>query len=194
MVQSLAEARSHNVPAEVFLRHWREIRDAKKVKDEGGMGHTRAKKAAKNAGINLDALKLVEQFSELDTDEMELLLKDVIAYAKWLKLPVGTQMEMFAKPDVAMPSAEAQERHEEWEAGQDGLAAGGSGELRDANPHEPGSAKHASWDRQWAKGNKVWLREQNERADDLGENAGVPRRGRRRSQAPEGNGAAAGHA
>lgn len=176
MAESLAEARSHNVGPEVFLRHWRDIRDAKNAKDDAGMGHTRAKKAAKQAGINLDAFKLVEQFADLDTDEMELLLKDVIAYSKWLKLPIGTQMEMFAKPDVAMPNDAAAAQHAEWEAGQDGLAAGQNGHERDTNPCEPGSAEHVAWDKQWAKGNKQFMREQTARADKLGENAGRGRR------------------
>jgi hypothetical protein len=188
MADSLAEARSHNVPAEVFLRHWREIRDAKDVKNDSNMGHTRAKKAAKSAGINLDALKLVEQFAELELDEMEMLLKDVMAYCKWLKLPVGTQLEIFAAPAVTEPSEEAQQQHAEWEASQAGRAAGEGGSLREANTFEAGTAEHVAWDKAWAKGNKAWTRKQTEIAEEMGENAGG-----RRKRASAGNGHAASH-
>jgi hypothetical protein len=189
MADSLAEARSHNVPAEVFLRHWREVREAKNAKDDAAAGVARAKKSAKQSGINLEAFKIVEQFNDMDTDELEMLLKDIIAYSKWMKLPVGTQMEMWAQPDVAMPNDAAQQQHDEWQAGQDGLQAGQLGHERDTNPHEPGSASHVSWDKQWAKGNKQWMREQTDRADKLGENAGVTSSGRGRRAA--GNGAEA---
>jgi hypothetical protein len=60
---SPAEAPSHNVPPDVFLRHYREIRDLKRAHADTGMAVARAKKSAKSAGIDLDALKLLEKFA-----------------------------------------------------------------------------------------------------------------------------------
>jgi len=180
---SLAEARSHNVPADVFLRHWREIRDAKTMHSDSGMAVARAKKQAKAAGIDLDAFKLVEQLAGLEEDELEMLLKNILVYSKWLKLPIGTQSEMFSTPvNAPEPTADSRAEHDDWEAQQQGLAAGKGGVNREDNPFEAGSSRFDKWDRAWAKGNKEWTREQSRIAGEMGENS---RRGRTRSKEPE---------
>lgn len=167
---SLAEARSHNVPPDVFLRHYREIRDAKTAHADTGMALARAKKSAKGSGIDLDAFKLLEKFAELDTDEAELQLSHLRQYAAWIELPIGTQLDAFgahSKPS----EAETAKQHAHT-ARQDGEAAGKAGHERQANRYGPGTAEHVAWDKGWLKGNKIWLIGQKSLAGDLARNAG----------------------
>jgi hypothetical protein len=152
---SLAEARSHNVPPDVFLRHYREIRDLKDAQADAAAAVARAKKSAKGAGIDLDALKMLEKLASLDTDEAEMQLQHLQIYAKWIDLPVGMQGDFFGQPEAV--SAEAAQEQREWAAGDEGLQAGRAGHERDTNPHTAGSAEHVAWDKAWAKGNKTWM-------------------------------------
>jgi len=168
MVESLAEARSHNVPPEVFLRHYREIRDAKQAHADTGMAVARAKKAAKGDGVDLDALKLLEKLASLDTDEAELQLKHLRLYAQWIELPIGMQPDFFGDPEPATVSAKAQAEQREWTAGSDGFEAGEAGRLRDSNPHPIGSELHVVWDKSWTNGNKRWLKAQKTIAAEMG--------------------------
>lgn len=167
MAASLAEARTHNVPPEVFLRHYREIRDLKGAHAETGMAVARAKKAAKGAGIDLDALKMLEKLADLDTDEAELQIAHLQAYAKWIELPIGTQIAMFGQPETPAVNPEAADEHREWQAADDGATAGQAGHLRDTNPYPTGSAVHVAWDKSWVKGNKVWLAGQKKIAGEM---------------------------
>src|SRR6185437_1447392 len=100
-------------------------------------------------------------------------------YAQWAKVPLGTQLDMFGVSPM-QPTEKSQHEHEVWEASDAGLVAGRDGQDREDNPHEPGSEEHVAWDKSWAKGNRTFLAKQQQIADDLGENAGVPKRGRGR--------------
>jgi hypothetical protein len=173
---SLAEARSHNVPPETFLRHYHEIRELKDAQAEAATAVARAKKAAKAVGIDLDALKMLEKLAGLDTDEAEMQLKHLQIYAKWIKLPIGMQGDFFGQPEPATVDAKAAAEHSEWAAGDEGLQAGKAGHERDGNPHSAGSAEYVAWDKAWMKGNKTWMAGQKKIAGEM---------------APNGNGAAA---
>jgi hypothetical protein len=129
--QTLADARSHN---------------------ETGMAVARAKKAAKGDGINLAALKVVENRAKLDSDERELIDRKVAEYALWLDQPIGSQTDMFGSATV---SEEATAEQHEWTATGDGLEAGKAGKQRDDNPYPAGSAVHVAWDKAWLRGQKI---------------------------------------
>jgi hypothetical protein len=173
---SLAEARSHNVPPATFLKHYRDIRDLKDARDDAAMALARAKKSAKNDGIDLDALKMLEKLSKLDVDEAEMQLKNLRMYAAWIELPIGSQIDMFGKPEPAAVDAKDAAEQAEWQAGGDGYKAGEAGHQRDTNPFSAGTAEYVAWDKSWARGNKVWLNGQKKIAGEM---------------APKGNGAAA---
>jgi hypothetical protein len=163
---SLAEARSHNVPPDVFIRHYKEIRETKHAHHDTGMAVARAKKAAKADGIDLDALKLLEKFADLDTDEAELQLQHLRQYAAWIELPIGSQLNFFA--DAKAPTANPQaEEFREWSAGGVGFDAGKAGHTRDTNPHRAGSAEYVAWDKSWSNGNKAWLKGQKQIAGQM---------------------------
>jgi hypothetical protein len=166
----LAEATSHNVPPDVFVRHWREIRTAKDAHAETGMALARAKKAAKGSGIDLDAFKMLEKLSDLDADEMEMQFRHLRIYAKWIELPAGMQAALFGEDDEPIPEPDATviQHQRDFNATEAGLAAGKSGELRGANTHTPGSSEHVAWDKAWLKGNRVWLKAQQKIASEMG--------------------------
>jgi hypothetical protein len=178
MVSSLAEAQSHNVPPETFLRHYRTIRDCASAHKDTGMALARAKKSAKGAGIDLDAFKVMQGFAKLDSDEAELQFRNLIRYAKWAEIPLGTQADMWGEDSYAKVPDEALADQREWEAGDAGLSAGRAGRKRTENPYSgqdaASSREHAAWDREWAKGHKTWLAGQKMLAGELGANAGVP--------------------
>ena len=190
---SLAEASSHNVPPEVFLRHYRTIRDLKSEHSETGMAIARAKKAAKNDGIDLDALRWLEKLADLDTDEAELQIKHLQTYAGWLKLPIGTQLAMFAQPEATPVDPQAAAEHAEWEARDQGSAEGKAGHERGDNPNLLGSPEYAAYDRGWVEGNKLWLKGQKQIASEMhpkgtkanGNGAAPRKRGRPRSEGQE---------
>jgi hypothetical protein len=175
---SLAEARSHNVRPDVFLRHYREIRDCKTAHHDTGMALARAKKSAKGDGIDLDALKLLEKFADLDTDEAEMQLSHLRQYAAWIELPIGTQLDAFGQHKA--PSLAETEKQRAHTARSDGEAAGKAGHERGTNRYGPGTAGYVAWDKGWLKGNKTWLAGQKSLAGDLARNANGRGRGRPR--------------
>lgn len=190
---SLAEASSHNVPPEVFLKHYREIKALKDDQAEAAAAVARAKKAAKNVGIDLDALKIMEKWHDLDADEAELQLKHLRIYAGWLKSPLVTQLVMFASPEAPPVDDKTAAEHAEWEARDQGSAEGKAGHERGDNPNLLGSPEYAAYDRGWLEGNEIWLKGQKKIASEMGPkgtkangNGAAPRkRGRPRSEAPE---------
>jgi len=190
---SLAEASSHNVPPEVFLKHYREIKQAKDDHADTGMAVARAKKAAKNDGIDLDAFKWLEKLAKLDTEDAEMQIRHLQTYAGWIKLPIGTQLAMFGQPEPATVDAKAAAEHAEWEARDLGSAEGKAGHERGDNPNLLGSPEYAAYDRGWLEGNEIWLKGQKKIASEMGpkgtkangNGAALRKRGRPRSEAPE---------
>lgn len=180
MVANLAEAASHPVSPETFLEHYRHIRDATRAKDDASMALARTKKAAKTDGMDMFALKLVEQLSKLDNDEAEIRLRNFTHYARFLNKPYGTQLSMFDS-DLPEATAKAREEHAIWEAGQAGLRAGQEGHRADFNPHPPGTEKHVTWHRNWKTGYDSFTASQAEIASEMSDNAqDQPKRGRGR--------------
>jgi hypothetical protein len=166
-VGSLAEARSHNVPPDVFLKHYRTIRDCKKAHADTGTAVARAKKSAKGDGIDLDALKTLEKLADLGTDEAEMQIRHLQIYAGWLKLPIGMQLAMFGEPEAATVDAKTAAEQREWEARDMGSSFGRAGHERGTNPNLVGSAEHAAYDRGWLEGHKIWLKGQKKIANEM---------------------------
>ena len=101
----------------------------------------------------------------------ELQIKHLQIYAGWLELPIGMQLDMWGKPAAATVDAKAAEEQREWAAGGKGYEAGEAGHERETNPHEPGSAEYAAWDKSWARGHKVFLNGQKKIAGEMGKAA-----------------------
>lgn len=174
-LQDAASTVSTNVPPEIFLKHYRAIRDAKRAHDETSMALARSKKQAKSDGVDLDAFKWLERLSKLDTDEAEAQLRHLQQYCAWLKMPIGTQLSMFAQEVADEPNDTAQAEQRAWAAEEAGYDAGKAGRHRvDDNPYPPGSEHAVRFDRGFMRGQKAI-------ADKLGENAkqADARRGRK---------------
>jgi hypothetical protein len=169
-----------NVRPETFLGHWREIRDAKDNSHDASTAVSRAKKAAKRDGVDLDVVAIMEKLHDMDTDERELFLRKMVVYFQWLDMPLGAFAEGIKAP---APKDSAREQFGVWQAGQDGLTAGKAGRKREDNPHRAGTEVHVSWDKAWARGFK---NSQKKLAGDLAKNAG-----RGKGRAAKGNGAEA---
>lgn len=171
----LSSALSHNVRPEVFLNHWRTIRDLEAEHKRTGSAVQTAKKAAKGDGLDLDAMRLLSGLSKLDTDVAEMRIRKTFAYAAWLEMPIGSQTAMFpdAKPDPV--PAEATEKHREWVAGDAGRKAGEAGHPRETNPYSaaPGSFEFAAWEKSWKRGHAGFTKNQKTIAQEMGENAKI---------------------
>jgi len=153
VVANITEARTHNVPPEIFLQHFRAMRDAAREHEDTGMALARTKKAAKTAGIDLDAVKMLQKFGKLDDDVVEAQLRHAREYAIWLEMPIGTQLGMFAKPDERIQEVthSTKETQKTWEAGERGLLAGRAGDAND-NPYPAGSPGHVAWAKKYSEG------------------------------------------
>jgi hypothetical protein len=152
--QSLADAQSPNLTPSTFLSHFRNIRDLTRVSDEARMAVTRAKKAAKDDGVDGPSLKFLESLRKLDEDEAKIRVRHIFDYARYLNQPLGTQEDLF--PEImAKVEDKAAADQREWEAGDTGYLAGTGGKLRGDNPFPNGSPLAARWDKQFLRGMKV---------------------------------------
>jgi hypothetical protein len=177
--EGIGAAIAHNISPTIFLKHYRAIRDAETEHKATGSVVQTAKKAAKSDGVDLDALRMLQKLSKIDSDEAELRIKHMFAYAQWAELPIGTQMDMFGKA-TSVPEAES-EKQREFNAAEEGRRASEGGQPRDSNPHpEPGSLEFVAWDKAWAKQDRKFQKQQQKTANEMGQNAGVTGRGRGR--------------
>jgi hypothetical protein len=161
-----------------FSQHYRTIRDAAREHEETAMALARAKKAAKKDGVDLAALKMIERFAKLETDEAETLMRHTMQYAAWLEMPIGTQPSMF--PDADAPDDEVTSENRAYAAEEAGFEAGKAGKHRvDDNPYAAGTELYARFDKGYLRGQKTI-------ADRLGKNAKAadPRRGRKAAAVP----------
>lgn len=154
MSQSLASAQSPNLPPATFLTHFRTIRDAKRVHDEAGMALARAKKAAKGDGVDLGALKIVEQMRKLDDDEAEIRIRHAFEYSLWLGSPLGTQSALFPEVSATVEDKAAADQ-KEWDAADVGYLAGKGGKLRGDNPYPEATPLFVAWDKAFLRGLKI---------------------------------------
>lgn len=154
MSGSLAETKSHNVPPDVFRKHYRDIRDATRACDEARMAVARLKKAAKADGIDLGALAIVEKMRKLDDDEAGMRIEKAFRYADWLGQPLGTQSALFPA-QVERPTEKSDVEQTEWAAGEAGYLGGKGGKLRGENKFPEGSPLYTAWDKGWLRGIKI---------------------------------------
>lgn len=143
-----------NLTRDTFEECFRKIRTAKREADEARGRYQAARKLAKDAGVDMAALALMEQLARLDEDEVNQRLSTVFRYAGWLELKVGTQIDLFS--DVPQRPRKAEVEHREWSAEEAGIEAGKAGaERNDENPYPPGSPLHVKWDAGWLKGQAI---------------------------------------
>jgi hypothetical protein len=154
---SLAQAQSHTLPPETFLAHDQAIRVAKREAEDANAALARAKKAAKNAAVNMTAYKVVQIFDKLDDDEQPVVMGQIVAYMRHRGMPVGTQYSLLDAPQVPPPGKPGKPGREVtapavFDASEAGLRAGRAGDSASSNPQDPGSEEHVAWARSHSAG------------------------------------------
>lgn len=147
-----SRSETNGVAPEDFLRHYRAIHDAKRAKEEAAAAYQAARHSAKAAGVDMDAMKIVEHLSSLDDADAELRMRETLRYAAWMGLEIGTQADMFGDAPEIELVGKVSAQHAEWKAEQDGYKAGKGGEPRDNCPIAATSPLHPAWNRGWREG------------------------------------------
>jgi hypothetical protein len=153
MRQTLSDAKSHNIEPATWQKHFQAICDAKRKHRETGEIVSAAKKAAKDAGIDMKVLKLTEDLAALESDEATERMRNLCQNMIWLGKPIGSQGELFPTPMAASETVDAEQQA--WEASEAGYEAGRTGARRGANPFPPGSGLHVAWDVSWIRGQET---------------------------------------
>lgn len=149
-----SRSETNGVAPEEFLRHYRAIHDAKRAKEEASAAYSAARNAAKAAGVDMNALKIVEHLSSLDDADAELRMRETLRYAAWMGLEIGTQADMFDAPPETELVGQVSAQHAEWRAEQAGYKAGKDGEPRDNCPLPSTSPLNPAWHRGWKDGSE----------------------------------------
>lgn len=148
-----------NVSDELYRRYLDKIAVAEAAYDRA---HERAKSlkgelrsvysAAKDDGLNIDAVKEARAKHKLDHTTVAQDFKDVGRVLRIMKSPLATQLSLFDTPQWSP----------ETEAKMAGTLAGRNAEPVDNNPHTPGTPEFNSWRAGWDDGqqeNRQSLRE-----------------------------------
>jgi hypothetical protein len=134
---------SGEVADDVVLKHISAIDNADKAFQSAKGKLQNAWSAAKEAGINTDALKQARKQDAKDHGATVITYVDTGRYLKLMGSPLGTQFNLFSGVEKPAP---------ERDPAVQGLEAAANGLARDDNPHTPGSADFALWDQSFLDG------------------------------------------
>lgn len=129
-----------NVTEKTFLSHLESLRQSKDAVEKAKGRYKAARKAAKADGISLKELDDAVSLASEDHDEVRSRYATTVQYLKWLRSPIGTQLDAFAGlADLTI----AEKAH------GDGFAASLRGEPTESCPHAPGTSQREDWLRGW---------------------------------------------
>lgn len=138
-----------NVSDEIYSRYLGKIETAEAAYDRAAerakslKGELRSVySAAKDDGVNIDAVKEARAKHKLDHTTVAQDFKDVGRVLRLMKSPLATQLSLFDAPQWP-PEVEAKLA---------GTMAGRNAEPVDNNPHNPGTAEFNSWRAGWDDG------------------------------------------
>jgi hypothetical protein len=147
---------SGEVADEIILRWNSKIEVAANAAQRAKDAHDSAKgrlqsiyKAAKDDGVDIDALKEVRKMDKGDHAEVELRYRNTGRYLRVLESKLAVQFELF--PEVKQSAAVGA-----WLAGS---RAGKAGEPVENNPHTVGSAPFEEYDQGWRHGQQLLAKE-----------------------------------
>lgn len=174
-----ADTPSSKVNGSVVCQHMSSIREAQRAHETEGSRVQSAHKAAKKAGLALDALKLAMKLVAMDPGDAVNLYKLAGVYAEARSPGLLSQQDLFGDLVHAMPEVLAQMDMREIEAA--GYSAGKKGELgQHDHHHEQGTEAAQCWERGYRAGKGVRMAEE-EAGDRVP--AAMPARGKRGSKA-----------
>ncbi len=162
-----------NLTPEVFIdfvsklntlsaEHQEKAEEAKTAKSAISAWRKHGKKVL---GVDLCALSMFQELRNADSEDASLRIKTLARYAAYMRMPWGTQMEMFGKLDEAPPTQEHMEMADRANAEEQGRLRGAAGDSADDNPHPGGSAAHVGWHAGWKNGYAFYSKSQGSGAD-----------------------------
>ena len=163
------DAAKANFGASDFIAAMEEISKLNDAKDAAVNRIRQARKRWKGLGLNLKQFDAVMTLRNADADDIMQDELDRQRYAKWGGVDLGFQAT-FDFGEIEEPNDEASEKLAKFDAYQQGVAAGTSGDARSANPHDTGTVAHVAWDQGWQDhDNEEWK----------AANAGKPKRAKK---------------
>lgn len=146
---------------------------AKREADEALGKYRNVRKRMADAGVDMQALALVEKLAKLSPEEATDRLKSAFRLADILDVKIAQQAELFPEgPDDSEATQKAQARWREDQAEDQGYRAGKAGRDRSDNPFPAGQPHAAAWDRGWGLGQAAI-------AAEMGPEGKKPKQGKR---------------
>lgn len=124
-----------------------------KAKVDEANGKLRAHlKLMDERGVNLKAVAMLRRLRKMDSEDAELLFRDIARMGRWLQMPLFSQSEMFASDDAAEPSDDAKKLVTLDEAEREGFDAGEGGRAANDTRFAAGTEEHQAFARGWLRG------------------------------------------
>ncbi len=166
MAEKLAPPVTSNLTPNTFLGLYREIATAQR-EIEAATGRKRAiLKRAKGAGVDLDALALMQRLANLEPEDAEMRLRNLVRYSHWADMQIGAQADLFGATDDQHPNDKARGEHLEFQADDAGYRAGYAGDAIDTNPHQAGTPVFDRWRQGWHNGQAALVAKMAAAGDD----------------------------
>lgn len=149
-----------NCTDETYIEYAAKIRAAELDKQEADVVAKAATgvyrnvvKAAKNAGVDTEALLWGIKAGRRDEGDVKKEIAGRARVAALLQLPIGGSFGLFEEPHEVDPTLAARVKISN--AKHDGMTAGRKLADREQNPHAAGTEEYAAWDEAWMDGNQA---------------------------------------
>jgi predicted DNA-binding ribbon-helix-helix protein len=159
MAKSLV-SKASNVSDATLQKHIRAISGLKTTLESAQGEYRAGLKAAKAEGVNTGMLIAALAAKRREPEDVNGDLRNYVRYLALLNMPVH-QLDLFASANVKVhdvPDDEESEagdedsEHAQWQAHEEGVAAGARSDDQSTNPHEPGTILADHWSTGWMKG------------------------------------------
>lgn len=132
-----------------------DVEEAKVIYDGAVAVRRNTIKAAKNAGVPVDALLDTHKDAKKDPQEVLNRIRDRARCAAIIQLPIGHQFGLLEGEELPETDPTLSARVKVENAKLLGLKAGRKTADREENPFEAGSEEYAAWDEAWMDGNQA---------------------------------------
>lgn len=157
MAKALTDKAS-NVSDGTIKQHIREVTTLKEAAESAHGEYRAALKAAKADGVDTKELTEALKARKREPEDVVRSLHTRIRYLALVNIPVH-QMDLFGGAASIGPAVVADEdlneedaEHARWEAQEVGHKAGLDGDVKENNPHPPGTFRNQAWFGGWKTG------------------------------------------
>lgn len=134
------------VPEDVFIRHAKIIGDLEHERQQVQQKLKKARKEARADNIKLMNFDAMRRVADLTRDDQAEHMAHNIAYLRYLRVPVGTQLSLALDPAGGPDETDAEVAARVGaDAEANGWRAGLAGAWEDDNPHEANSVAGQRW-------------------------------------------------